>query len=805
MRLSLLLILVAGYSLLTTAAEIHEVAEHGDLAKLKALLSHDGTLVKAKDKAGNQPLHAAAMKGNVEVMRTLLDAGAEVNAKGFDDWTPLHYAAKSQSAKACTLLLERGADKEALNGVHRSPLQVAQGGAASAIRDYTPKVEGMDKVDKAIKANDVTVLKALLSSNPALIKARNTKGLTPLLNAVKSRSDLGIIKALLEAGADLRATDKSGASALGWATETANADAADLLFQFKVEATKAGEFDELLMMACSEVNWAEVSKTLKASKETAKPEAPANARQKYWAVVNKHPASMERAGNLRRIAAMLVEHGANPNAISPSADTALKLAAKNATPDALKFLLNHGAEPNQRGAKEQALQLAISSDHQEHVQLLLDAGADPLFGSETEQSSALDLACLKGDLAMAKRLLGCIKEPSRLASAPGPLLAAAMSGSTEMVRLLLKHGADARGRNNNGDSALMYAMFTDSPELTAELIAAGADVNAMSNIGFTPLAAAADHNRTESIKLLLDHGAKLELPNNRAQTPLMYAAGTGALEAAQLLVKAGANLKAVDAKGETAISLAAASGRTAVMKLLLDAGVPMNGGSGGSPLTLLHLVAGGKQVYRQAASSESGEINGTKIDYNEPGTDADYLAAAELLLARGADVNASASMGATPLHIAAIAGGTAAMVLFLLDHGADIEAVQGSAKLTPFLCGVESGSEEVMDALLKRGADINAKASNGLTATHVAAYYDQPAAADFLLRHGVSVDARDDLQRTPLMSAARQGSMKMVKFLIEHHADAHAVGDYEVTALKEAINNSHYDIADYLSAHGAKE
>lgn len=803
--LRLLLRMVVIFTIPAIAAEIHDATNHEDLPRLNALLARDVTLVKARDKAGNQPLHLAAMKGNVGVMKALLDVGADVNAKGFDDWTPLHYAAKSRSAKACTLLLERGADKMALNGVHLTPLQVAQGDAANTIRDYTPKIEGMDKVEKAIAANDVTALKALISSNPVLINGRNTKGFSPLLTAVNSGADLVIIKALLEAGADIRATDKSGHSVLSWATYSANADLVDLLFQFKVEPSQAGEFDQLLMKACDEVDWLQVWKVLHGSGAKDKPEE-AKDRKMLWAEVKKHPASLERVGSLRRIAAMLVDHGANLNAVSPSADTALKSAAINATPDALKFLLDRGAKPNQKEAKEQALSLAISMERQENVELLLEADADPLFvDGDGEQVSALDRACMLGDPKLVKRLLGCLNDSSRLGSESGPLLAASMSGSIEIVRLLLKHGADARGRDKNGNSAFIYAMVPDATGVIAELIAAGADVNATCKIGFTPLACAAEHNRVGAMKLLLAQGAILEAKNVVGQTPLMFAAGAGAVEAAELLLKVGANAKAVDAKGETAMSLAAATGRTSIIRLLLDAGLPVNGESGGSPVPPLHIVAMGRNMYAKIVSSAPGAINGITFAYVEPGSDADYLAAAEMLIARGADVNAFSKQGLTSLHAAAVSGGAAAMVLLLLDHGADIEAVERNAgKYTPFLNGVQSGSEQVMELLLKRGANINAKTSEGFTPMHVAAYYDQCAAATLLLRHGLSVNARDAHQRTPLMIAAQQGNMKMVKFLLDHQADVDAVGDFGVTALKVAINCGRFEIADHLTNRATK-
>lgn len=90
------------------ADEIHEAAKQGNLEKVRSLVAADPALVAAKDKGGETPLHWAAYSGNVDVVRFLLDKGAEVDAKNVRGLTPLAFTAVQGRIEAAGLLIERG-------------------------------------------------------------------------------------------------------------------------------------------------------------------------------------------------------------------------------------------------------------------------------------------------------------------------------------------------------------------------------------------------------------------------------------------------------------------------------------------------------------------------------------------------------------------------------------------------------------------------------------------------------------------------------------------------------------------------
>ena len=103
------------------------------------------------DNDGFPPLIAALCKTHpqpgskprtdvVEVMARLLDAGADPNQRGINDWTALHMAVHETNVEGVRLLLERGADRELRTRIDdcETPLEMARAGV---VRDHAARAE----------------------------------------------------------------------------------------------------------------------------------------------------------------------------------------------------------------------------------------------------------------------------------------------------------------------------------------------------------------------------------------------------------------------------------------------------------------------------------------------------------------------------------------------------------------------------------------------------------------------------------------------------------------------------------------
>ncbi len=123
------------------------------------------------------------------------------------------------------------------------------------------------------------------------------------------------------------------------------------------------------------------------------------------------------------------------------------------------------------------------------------------------------------------------------------------------------------------------------------------------------------------------------------------------------------------------------------------------------------------------------------------------------LIEAGANINAVTTVQKeTPLHIA-VRYGHKEVAELLLDRGANVNAVE-RRKWTPLHTAVKSGKMEVAELLLDRGANVNAVDNLDMTPLHFALKYNREELVRLLLDRGANVNAVDKKGRTPLSIVA---------------------------------------------------
>ena len=180
----------------------------------------------------------------------------------------------------------------------------------------------------------------------------------------------------------------------------------------------------------------------------------------------------------------------------------------------------------------------------------------------------------------------------------------------------------------------------------------------------------------------------------------------------------------------------------------------------------------------------------------------------ELLIAKGADVNAKRDDGETPLHQAA-SKGRKEIIELLITKGADVNAKSDDGWTPLHVAASSEGHKEIVELLIDKGSDVSAKSDRGWTPLHYAAEGHREI-AELLIDKGADVNAMSNIGKTPLYLAADSGYKEIIELLIAKGADVNAKTNDEKTLLDMANdpnkrNKNKKFIADLLRKHGAKK
>lgn len=151
-------------------------------------------------------------------------------------------------------------------------------------------------------------------------------------------------------------------------------------------------------------------------------------------------------------------------------------AAETNNITALKSMIKAGKPVDSQGAfQTTALMRASYHGYDDAVKYLLNAGADPNL-TDIGGATALHLATRMGHANVAKQLIEFGAEVDAVdGEGWTPLMRAALTEKPELVDLLVKKGADVNASNDLGETALMHAVMAGSSKVTEQLIYHGAD------------------------------------------------------------------------------------------------------------------------------------------------------------------------------------------------------------------------------------------------------------------------------------------------------------------------------------------
>ena len=611
-------------------------------------------------------------------------------------------------------------------------------------------------------------------------------------------------------------------------------------------------------------------------------------------------------GDIEQVSSLIAE-GVDVDARNRAGATPLHQAAKWGQSAVIQLLLAKGASIDARDTSGYTpLHYAVGRGQEEAMELLISKGAYIDATSKDGNALVFEAMSAEGaDPAQSKRVARLLV--SKGADVP-PIHWAAFTGDVRKVQELLDQGADVDARNARLDDGtpLYFAVTGAQMEVIRLLLAKGADVNARTRGGETALHAAARCNTTTDIaELLIEHGADVNFGAakwGKIDTALHAAAFQGHADMAKLLVAKGANVHALcgpvgfattpldrvffgavtilfDERADVSFSAGGLppavrermrnllKDRRAVAEVLLSAGADVSGLSssalmvlargdacelaellfahGLNPnsmvssayrITLLHTAAtAGSKDMVELLVTKGADVNaedsegGTPLWYAKGKNHTDvvellnkYGARSEMpvqalldavrdgrieqvktLIEKGANMNARDYQGRTPLHLAAAKGDTDIAEL-LVKGGADVNAKSDTLGTTALIVAIQNGHRDTAKLLVANGADVNAKGVENQTALHCAAKRGDVGIGKILMAQGAQTEAKCEHGGTPLAWAAYEGQAEFAALLIEHGADIEAkLLDGRTTPLCRAVAQGHLDAAKVLLAKGA--
>ncbi|CAF0712636.1 unnamed protein product [Brachionus calyciflorus] len=482
-------------------------------------LAPSGKTALSMNLSGQTPLFCAAKEGHLEIVKYLLDRGANPNATNHYGVSVLWIPCQRGLDKIVELLLDRGADPE-----------IAPSGPEAEERS----ISGWTPLYAAIKSRQYQVVKLLLThgANP---NAVTSLGSTPFLLASEI-GDLEVIKCFVEHGADLdyspsgkEADDLNitGQTALFMATLKEQNDVVQYLIEKGSQVNVKNRYGVSPLLLCAEggnetlvkllvSNGADVN--MSPSGDLAVEHILAGQTPLYGAAKKGH----------YHICKYLIENGAKVNAETMTGATPLYTAVEEGHFEICELLIEFEADvnmcPHGDWAKElninrqSPLLLACIKNNTQIAELLIDNGADVNLVNE-RGSSPLLVVCQYNNLKLLKKLLenGALidQEALNLYDAKiNALIIATESGSFACVKCLVENGLDVNYRiDGKGETAgrtpLFCASVKNHPDIVEYLIQHGADVNASEDSGLSCLHIAATLGHDRVVEILCKNKADI--------------------------------------------------------------------------------------------------------------------------------------------------------------------------------------------------------------------------------------------------------------------------------------------------------
>ncbi len=342
------------------------------------------------------PLNLAAQQGHTAIVSALVERKANVEMKDSQGYAPLYWAVITNSTEIVRLLVQAGADVHVnaggltLVGIAKKQNNIEMGNilvAAGAQRiGNFPPVPQNESILFAVERNNLSQVENLISQKATLELVDERTGQTGLILAAKNGST-EIVRSLVRAGADLNATDNEWKTALFWSRNKGHAAITSILLD-------AGAVNQPLLDAVRENNLVQIRNLISEG-----------ANLEELNQYRETPLLIAVQKGYTQIVSALIQAGADVDARNKQNNTALHLAAQEGQNRIVSALIDAKVDldsKNSNGAT--AIILAVQKNHASVVQLLTQAGAN-VHEMSVDGKTAIQIARTNGNGGIASILL----------------------------------------------------------------------------------------------------------------------------------------------------------------------------------------------------------------------------------------------------------------------------------------------------------------------------------------------------------------------------------------------------------------
>ena len=646
---------------------------------IRTMFDH-GAYVNATDNKHTTSLMLASKMGNVDAINVLLSAGADRTIKGVNGDTWIHYAVRGDCSKeVLQSIIDQGAHVNITNKHNVTSLMVAS------------------------NKGNVDAIKVLLSAG-ADRTIKDVDGNTWIHYAFLGDCSKEVLQSIIDQGANVNITNKRNVTSLMVASKKGNVDAINVLLSAGADRT---------IKTVNGDTWIHYAVDGDCSKEVLQ---------------------------------SIIDQGAHVNITNKRNVTSLMVASNKGNVDAIKVLLSAGADRTIKDVDGNTwIHYAFLGDcSKEVLQSIIDQGANVNITNKRNVTS---------------------------------LMVASKKGNVDAINVLLSAGADRTIKTVNGDTWIHYAVDGDcSKEVLQSILDQGAHVNITNKRNVTSLMVASKMGNVDAIKVLLSAGADRTIKDVDGNTWIHYAfLGDCSKEVLQSIIDQGANVNITNKRNVTSLMVASKKGNVDAINVLLSAGADrtiktVNGD------TWIHYAVHGdcsKEVL-QSIIDQGAHVNITNkrnvtslmVASNKGNVDA-----IKVLLSAGADRTIKDVDGNTWIHYAFLGDCSKEVLQSIIDQGADVN-ITNKRNVTSLMVASKKGNVDAINVLLSAGADRTIKTVNGDTWIHYAVHGDcSKEVLQSIIDQGADVNITNKRNVTSLMVASKKGNVDATNVLLSAGAD----------------------------------